>query len=175
MAETGGEDTGGSGADAVEGVYSGSEPRARRPWWIPPFLGRVPRDLEERHVGIVGIVSLAFLFENYDLSMLSAALKQIRESFGQSPAEMTSLLAWIRLGAIPAFLMLPLADRFGRRRVFLVAIVGMSVGTFITGLAQTPLQFVVAQTLTRAFLVAATATAVVLVAEALPARHRGWG
>ncbi len=32
-----------------------------------------------------------------------------------------------------------------------------------------------AQTVTRSFLVAATATAVVLVAEALPARHRGWG
>lgn len=175
MAEEIGEDTGGPGTDAVEGVDSGPERRTRRPWWIPPFLGRVPRDVEERHVGIVGIVSLAFLFENYDLSMLSAALKQIRESFGQSPAEMTSLLAWIRLGAIPAFLMLPLADRFGRRRVFLVAIVGMSVGTFATGLAQTPLQFVVVQTWTRAFLVAATATAVVLVAEALPARHRGWG
>lgn len=151
------------------------EARPRRPWWLPHFLGRMPRGLEERHVGIVGIVALAFLFENYDLSMLSAALKQIRESYGLSPAEMSSLLAWIRLGAIPAFLMLPLADRIGRRRVFLVAVVGMSVGTFISGLAQTPIQFVVAQTVTRAFLVAATATAVVLVAEALPARHRGWG
>ena len=150
-------------------------PRARRPWWIPHFLGRMPRGLEERHVGIVGIVSLAFLFENYDLSMLSAALKQIRESYGLDPAEMSSLLAWIRLGAIPAFLFLPLADRLGRRRVFLVAVAGMSVGTFVSGLAQTPVQFVVAQTVTRAFLVAATATAVVLVAEALPARHRGWG
>jgi MFS family permease len=135
----------------------------------------MPRGLEERHVGIVGIVSLAFLFENYDLSMLSAALKQIRESYGLDPAEMSSLLAWIRLGAIPAFLFLPLADRLGRRRVFLVAVAGMSVGTFVSGLAQTPVQFVVAQTVTRAFLVAATATAVVLVAEALPARHRGWG
>jgi len=150
-------------------------PRARRPWWLPHFLGRMPRGLEDRHVAVVGIVSLAFLFENYDLSMLSAALKQIRESYGQSPAEMTSLLAWIRLGAIPAFLLLPLADRVGRRRVFLVAIAGMSIGTFVSGLAQTPLQFVVAQTLTRGFLVAATATAVVLVAEALPAAHRGWG
>ncbi len=151
------------------------EARPRRPWWLPHFLGRMPRGLEERHVGIVGIVALAFLFENYDLSMLSAALKQIRESYGLSPAEMSSLLAWIRLGAIPAFLMLPLADRIGRRRVFLVAVAGMSVGTFVSGLAQTPIQFVVAQTVTRAFLVAATATAVVLVAEALPARHRGWG
>jgi len=135
----------------------------------------MPRGLEDRHVAVVGIVSLAFLFENYDLSMLSAALKQIRESYALSPAEMTSLLAWIRLGAIPAFLLLPLADRIGRRRVFLVAIAGMSVGTFVSGLARTPLEFVVAQTLTRAFLVASTATAVVLVAEALPARQRGWG
>lgn len=151
------------------------QPRARRPWWIPHFLGRMPRGLEERHVGIVGIVSLAFLFENYDLSMLSAALKQIRESYDLGPAEMSSLLAWIRLGAIPAFLLLPLADRIGRRRVFLVAVAGMSVGTFVSGLAQTPIQFVVAQTVTRTFLVGATATAVVLVAEALPARQRGWG
>jgi len=150
-------------------------PRARNPWWLPPFLGRVPRDLEPRHLSTVGFVSLAFLFENYDVSMLSAALKQIRESYALGPAEMSSLLAWIRLGAIPAFLLLPLADRFGRRRVFLVAIAGMSLGTFVSGLARTPLEFVVAQTLTRTFLVAATATAVVLVAEVLPARHRGWG
>jgi len=160
--------------DAVQ-IASDDLPRARRPWWLPHFLGRMPRGLEDHHVAVVGIVSLAFLFENYDLSMLSAALKQIRENYGQSPGEMTSLLAWIRLGAIPAFLLLPLADRVGRRRVFLVAIAGMSIGTFVSGLAQTPLQFVVAQTLTRGFLVASTATAVVLVAEALPAAHRGWG
>lgn len=163
------EDDGGAQADLD------ALPRPRRPLWLPHFLGRLPRGLEDRHVAIVGIVSLAFLFENYDLSMLSAALKQIRESFGLGPAEMTRLLAWIRLGAIPAFLCLPLADRFGRRRVFLVSIAGMSLGTFVSGLAQTPLQFVLAQTVTRAFLVASTATAVVLVAESLPARHRGWG
>ena len=172
MAETSGVGTGGSGADEAKGA---ARPRPRRPWWLPHFLGRVPRGLEERQISVVGIVSLAFLFENYDISMLSAALKQIRESYGLSPAEMSSLLVWIRLGAIPAFLLLPLADRIGRRRVFLVAIVGMSLGTFVSGLAQTPLQFVLAQTVTRAFLVASTATAVVLVSESLPASHRGWG
>ena len=161
------------GSDAAGSAAPG--PRPRRPWWIPPFLGRMPQGLDDRYVPVVGIVSLAFLFENYDVSMLSAALKQIRESYGLGTSEMSELLAWIRLGAIPAFLLLPLADRLGRRRVFLVAIAGMSVGTFVSGLAQTPMQFVVAQTVTRSFLVAATATAVVLVAEALPARHRGWG
>jgi MFS-type transporter involved in bile tolerance (Atg22 family) len=64
-------------------------------------------------VSLVGVVALAGLFENYDLSVLSAAPKQIRESFGLDQSEMTSMLAWVRLGAIPAFLILALAIYFG--------------------------------------------------------------
>ncbi len=149
--------------------------RVKRPWWLPFFLGRVPIGLEERHVALVGIVSLAALFESYDMSMLTSALKQIRESFDLTQAEASSLFAWIRLGAIPAFLVLPLADRVGRRRVFLAAIVGMSVGTMASAFAQDAIQFVIAQTVTRTFFVASTACAVVIIAEELPAENRGWG
>jgi putative MFS transporter len=149
--------------------------RAKRPWWLPHFLGRVPLGLDSRYVSLVGVVALAGLFENYDLSVLSAALKQIRESFGLDQSEMTSMLAWVRLGAIPAFLILPLADRVGRRPVFLAAIVGMSLATVASGLAQTSLQFILAQTISRTFVVAIIATAVVIIAEELPAEHRGWG
>ncbi len=155
---------------------SPAEPvRVPRPWWLPHFLGRVPLGLEKHHVSLVGVVALAGFFENYDLSMLSAALKQIRESFGLDQAEMTSLVAWVRLGALPAFLVMPLADRIGRRVVFLWSIFGMSLGTFLTGFAQTPLQFVTLQLGTRAFVVGSIATAVVIIAEELPAEHRGWG
>lgn len=149
--------------------------RAKRPWWLPHFLGRVPIGLESRYVSLVGVVALAGLFENYDLSVLSAALKQIRESFDLDQAEMTSLLAWVRLGALPAFLILPLADRIGRRQVFLAAVVGMSIATVASGFAATSLQFAIAQTVSRTFIVATIATAVVIVAEELPAEHRGWG
>jgi MFS family permease len=149
--------------------------RTKRPWWLLHIFGRVPVGLEPRHISIVGVVSLAALFENYDMSMLTAALKQIRETFGLSQSEASSLFAWIRLGAIPAFLVLPLADRIGRRRVFLVAIVGMSVGTLASAFAQSAIQFIIAQTFTRTFLVACTACAVVIIAEELPARNRGWG
>jgi len=149
--------------------------RASRPWWLPHFLGRIPLGVEDRHIALVGVVALASLFENYDMSMLTSALKQIRESFGLSQSEASSLFAWIRLGAIPAFLVLPLADRVGRRKVFLIAIVGMSIGTLASGFAQTALQFVLAQTVTRTFLVASTACAIVIVAEEVPAKNRGWG
>ena len=110
--------------------------RASRPWWLPHFLGRIPLGVEDRHVALVGVVALASLFENYDMSMLTSALKQIRESFGLSQSEASSLFAWIRLGAIPAFLVLPLADRVGRRKVFLIAIVGMSIGTLASAFAR---------------------------------------
>lgn len=149
--------------------------RVPRPWWLPHFLGRVPIGLDSRHVALVGVVALASLFENYDVSMLTSAFKQIRESFGLSQAEAATLLGRVRLGAIPAFLVLPLADRLGRRRVFLIAILGMSIGTIISGFAQTITQFVVAQTITRTFVVASTACAVVIIAEELPAENRGWG
>jgi MFS family permease len=88
---------------------------------------------------------------------------------------MASLVAWVRLGAIPAFLILPLADRFGRRRLFLIALIGMSLATFCTGFAQTAMQYVAIQTVTRTFVVVSISTAVVIVAEELPAEHRGWG
>jgi putative MFS transporter len=168
--------TDGSDEDRAEDAASQvAMVRAKRPWWLPHFLGRVPIGLDRKYVSLVGVVALAGLFENYDLSVLSAALKQIRESFDLDQSEMTSLLAWVRLGALPAFLILPLADRIGRRRVFLGAVIGMSIATFISGFAVTPLQFAIAQTIARTFIVATIATAVVIVAEELPAEHRGWG
>ena len=97
-------DGGEMGRPEDAGVDGAAPVRVKRPWWLPHFLGRVPIGLEPKHVSLVGVVALAGFFENYDVSVLSAALKQIRESFGLGQAEMTSLLAWIRLGAIPALL-----------------------------------------------------------------------
>jgi MFS family permease len=51
----------------------------------------------------------------------------------------------------------------------------MSVGSFATALAQSPLQFVIAQLATRTCIVAAAITSFVVVSEEFPARHRGWG
>ena len=57
-------------------------PRPRQPWWIPPFLGRVPAGIDSHQIRLLGIVALALAFEHYDISMLGAALKDIRETFG---------------------------------------------------------------------------------------------
>lgn len=148
--------------------------RTRNPWWIPPILGRVP-DLSQPHLSLLGFVSLALLFENYDFSLLTAALPYIARSLALDEASLGEFTGLIRIGALPAFLVVPLADRLGRRKVFLVAVIGLSVGTCLTGFSQTPLQFALIQLLTRTSMLTAATLAFVIVAEELPAAHRGWG
>jgi len=149
--------------------------RPPQPWWIPPFLGRVPAGVEPRHLSLLGVIALALFFEEYDLAMLTAALPRIADTFGVSDAALPFYLSVIRLGAIPAFAVIPLADRLGRRRVFLVTLACTGLFTFLTGFSQTIEQFVVCQMLTRTFFITGSAIAFVMVAEEFPAHHRGWG
>lgn len=144
------------------------------PWWIFPFLGRVP-DVPPERIRLLGVIALALLFESYDQAMLTAALKQIAESFDVAEAELGELLGRVYLGSIAAFLIVPFADGLGRRRVFLASLVAVSVLTGLSGLARSPGEFVVLQMLSRAFMVTCTATAFVMVTEEFPAEHRGWG
>lgn len=143
------------------------------PWWIPPILGGVP-EVEPRLISLLGMVSLALFFEQYDNSMLTAALKHIAADLDMPEQSLGLFLAYIRLGALPAFLVVPFADRIGRRRVFLFAVLCYSLGTVVTAFSVTPWQFVAAQTLSRTFMLTASAVAFVIVTEEYPALHRGW-
>jgi MFS family permease len=145
----------------------------RNPWWIPPILGGVP-PVEERLVSLLGLVSLALFFEQYDNSMLTSALKFIAADLRIPEGDLGYFLGLVKLGAVPAFLIVPFADRIGRRRLFLVGVLMFSLGTLATAFTQTAWQFVAAQTLTRTFMLTASAVAFVIVTEEFPAAHRGW-
>jgi MFS family permease len=149
--------------------------KRRQPWWIPPFLGRVPGGVDDPSLRLLGAVALALLFEEYDQAMVTSALKQIAGELRMAERDLGLYLALIRLGALPAFALIPLADRIGRRPVFVFATATMGVLTFATAFSQSPLQFVLLQALTRTFFVAGSAVAFVIVTEEFPAAHRGWG
>jgi putative MFS transporter len=155
-----------------------TEPRRsawQNPWWIPPFLGKVPDDIEPRHLTLLGAIALALFFEEYDLAMLTAALPFIAADLAIAETDFGLYLGIIRIGALPAFLVIPFADRIGRRRVFLISVAVTSLATFLTGLSQTAEQFVALQMFTRTFFVAGSAVAFVMITEEYPATHRGWG
>lgn len=148
--------------------------KVKAPFWTRAF-GRIPTGIEERHLGLLGVVALALLFEEYDLGVLNLALSPIAADLGMEVEALPGYLKWIRLGALPAFLVVPLADRLGRRPVFVFSTAAMGVLTFLTAFTQTPLQFVICQACTRAFFLAGSAVAFVIITEEFPAQHRGWG
>jgi MFS family permease len=129
-------------------------------------------ELASEHVTLLGFVSLALLFENYDFSLLTAALPYISRSLGLEEASLGEFTGLIRLGALPAFFVVPLADRLGRQGVP-PRVIGLS-GTYLTGF-RTPAQFALIQIFTRTSMLTAATLAFVIVAEELPAAHRGWG
>jgi putative MFS transporter len=147
-------------------------PRPRRPWWL---LGPIPAGIQDGHIRILGFVAFAMLFENYDLGLMGAALPQIRESFGLSDAQAGSFMGAIELGGLFAFGIVPLADRFGRRRMLLACVVGMSLGSFLSAFAPNAPAFAACQVLMRSFASSAVVISYVIVAEEFPAEHRGWG
>lgn len=147
---------------------------ARRPWWIPPFLGAIPA-ISDGQLRLLGAVALALFFDQYDLGLLTSALPRIRAELGMAEADLGSHLGAVRLGALPAFFLLPLADRIGRRRLFLLSMVGLSLATGLTAFTQTADQFVALQMISRLFMTSGMSVAFVIVTEEFPAEHRGWG
>jgi MFS family permease len=143
------------------------------PWWIPPFLGGVP-PVSPAQLRLLGLVTLGVFFEQYDLSLLSSAVRHISQDLEIGMSESGYYLSAIRFGGLLTFAVVPFADRVGRRRIFMLSLAAMSLGTLASGLSQTAFQFTLAQMLARAFMHSSVAVAVVMLAEEFPAAHRGW-
>jgi putative MFS transporter len=150
--------------------------RSYRPAWLQyaPWLG-TPPELTRRQWRILGLIAFAVLFDQYDMTLLAMALKQIQMDLAIPEAELGRLGAVIRLGALPAFLIVLSADLFGRRRVMLYTIVGYTLLTGATALAPDTQTFIVLQFLARTFAVAEVLLAYVVITEEIDAAHRGWG
>jgi len=124
---------------------------------------------------LTALIALGLGFEQYDMGILNAALPQIVETFAIPGEDSGAMMGTIRLGGLGAVLLVPLADRLGRRRIFLVAMIGMGIGELLTSLSPTPMVFAALQLVTRAFLLASYALGIVIMLEELPTGQRGAG
>ena len=151
-------------------------PAVKPPGWyrFAWFLGRAPQ-LTERQWLMLGLVSAVGFFESYDLYLMALNLKQIQQELGIGEASLGLMLSFVRSGAFLALLIVPFADRFGRRRVLLATIVGYTVMTTLTALAPNAETFVALQFLARAFAVAEALLATVVIVEEFAPENRAWG
>jgi len=118
-------------------------------------------------------LSVATFFEGYDFMALSQILPQLRTSMALDEPTIGGMVTVINVGTVLAFALVGLADRWGRKKLLTLTIVGYTVTTFLTGLTTSLLTFTAMQLLARMFLIAEWATSMVYAAEEFPADRRG--
>jgi putative MFS transporter len=119
------------------------------------------------------LLSTATLFDGFDSGMLSFAAPESRRTLDIDLAEWGLVNSVIRLGVWASFLFLLFADRFGRRNLMMVTVVGFGVFSGLTAFVTDKYQFMACQFLARLFLTAEYSLAVIMAGEEFPARHRG--
>jgi len=119
-------------------------------------------------------LSVATFFEGYDFTALSQILPNFRADMGLSEGQGGLIVAVISAGTILSYVLVRLADKWGRRQVLTVTILGYALFTFMTGLSRNAYDFTAFQFLGRIFLIAEWALSMVIAAEEFPAEHRGF-
>ena len=131
------------------------------------------RTLDERKRLVFLVIAVGAFFESYDGALLSLTLKQVQHRFSIPEASLGGVLSIISFGYCLAFLITPLADYFGRRRLLLYTIVGYTVATAMTSVAPGAKSFILFQSIARAFSGAEAVISVVVLAEEMDASVRG--
>jgi MFS transporter, putative metabolite:H+ symporter len=122
---------------------------------------------------LFAFLGVATFFEGYDFFALTQLLTDISREFELSRAHAGLLLGVINAGTVLAYLLVGKADRWGRRRVLSLTILGYALFTFLSGLAPNVWVFGACQLLARVFLIGEWATSMVVAAEEFPAERRG--
>ena len=132
---------------------------------VPPLTGYQKR--------LFVLLSVATFFEGYDFMALAQLLPNLRLELGLGRGQGGWLVSAINIGTMLAYFLVRLADRWGRKRVLGITIIGYTVSSFCSGLAQGVISFALCQLLARMFLIAEWAVAMVYAAEEFPAQRRG--
>ena len=125
------------------------------------------------HGLLFAMLSTATFFEGFDISMMTLASHDVSAGLGISQKSWGLLFSITRVGIVASFFLLLFADRFGRRLLLFVTVVGFGATTGLTALARDAFEFTALQTTARFFLQAEYALAVIVIGEEFPARLRG--
>lgn len=124
-------------------------------------------------VGLLVFVCFVTLFEGYDLLIINLALPYLGQDFGADAQTLGNAVGLINVGTILAFIPVRLADRYGRRPVFLIAVAGYTLFTLLSALSIGLYDFVAYQFVARMFMVTEIGVGAILLTEEMPARYRG--
>lgn len=124
---------------------------------------------------LLGMLASATFFDGFDSAILSTVAPLVQRQYGLGDAEWGLVYTIARLGSVSSFLVLVFADRYGRRLLITLTIVGYAIFTALTAVSRSIEAFTACQLLARVFLSSEFALALIIIGEEYPTRWRGFG
>jgi MFS family permease len=142
---------------------------------LPSGLDLPPEEKMGKDVwALLFVVGTAFMASRYDFQLSTLALPQFQQTFGYDAQTSILIGTLAKVGAIPAVLLTFMADRIGRKPLFLWAIIGFSAAALLVATSQNVFMLTAGLFFTRMFTMVDELLAVVLLAEAAPRHLRAW-
>lgn len=140
----------------------------RTPFWAPPD------QLDARAGAVLGVLLTLALVAGYLGTVISQTITFAAEEFGRGTTAQGAVLAAVRAGALGSLVLVGLADRRGRRRLLLGAVLAGCGATVVGALSPSLEVLGLTQTVARGFTTAATILLAVVAAEEMPAGARAY-
>lgn len=123
---------------------------------------------------LLGVAGLGWMFDAMDVGILSFIIAALQKEWNLSTEQMGWIGSVNSIGmAVGAFLFGIMADRMGRKSVFIITLLLFSIGSGLSALATSLTVFLILRFLIGAGLGGELPVASTLVSEAVPAEERG--
>ncbi|BBI35600.1 MFS transporter [Cohnella abietis] len=119
------------------------------------------------------ILILGAFFEGFDDAVLSIALPYIVDDFDVSTQMSGYALSIVAIGTMVAFFVSRMADKIGRRNVYLASVYSYSVFSLFTAFAPNIEVFIFLQFAARIFLIGSWSVGYIILCEEFEPEHRG--
>lgn len=137
----------------------------------PPGAERSPRYLRS----LLALLASATVFEGYDITLFKLCTPDIAHTFGLDDSQVGLMASVVRFGGMLSFFVVACADRFGRKPVISVTVIGYGLFTLFTALSGQLATFTLAQASAQIFLAAEFGLSVIIISEEFPDNRRGFG
>jgi putative MFS transporter len=124
---------------------------------------------------LLAMLASATFFDGFDAAILATVAPFVQQQYGLDDRAWGAVVGIARVGAVISFFVLVFADRYGRRLLITLTILGYALFTGLTALSTTVESFTFYQLAARIFLAAEFALSLIIIGEEYPTRWRGFG
>ena len=139
--------------------------RAAEGGWVP-----ADRAYQRR---LFALLMSATVFEGYDITIFHLCTPDIARTFAMGDAAVGTMASIVRIGGMLSFFFVLFADRWGRKPVLTLTVLGYTVFTLLTSLSSGVVSFTLFQSAAQVFLAAEFGVAVTMISEEFPDDKRG--